>query len=30
MGANFDQYFLYFNVKKKVNAKGSSRFDFKC
>ena len=27
---NFDQPFLQFNVKKKLYAKSSSRFDFKC
>ena len=27
---NFDQSFLQFNVKKKIYAKSSSRFDFKC
>ena len=27
---NFDQSFLKFNVKKKIYAKSSSRFDFKC
>ena len=26
---NFDQSFLQFNVKKKINAKKSSRFEFK-
>ena len=29
-GVNFDQSFLLFNVKKKINEKSSSRFDFKC
>ena len=29
-GLNFDQSFLQFNVKKKIYAKSSSRFDFKC
>ena len=27
---NFDQSFLQFDVKKKIYAKSSSRFDFKC
>ena len=27
---NFDQSFLQFNAKKKINPKKSSRFDFKC
>ena len=27
---NFDQSFLQFNAKEKVNAKKSSRFEFKC
>ena len=27
---NFDQSFLQFNVKKKLYAKSSTRFDFKC
>ena len=27
---NFDQSFLQFNAKKKLNAKKSSRFEFKC
>ena len=27
---NFDQSFLQFNAKKKINAKKSSRFEFKC
>ena len=27
---SFDQSFLQFNVKKKINAKSSSQFDFKC
>ena len=27
---NFDQSFLQFNTKKKINAKKSSRFEFKC
>ena len=27
---NFDQSFLQFNVKKNIDAKCSSRFDFKC
>ena len=27
---NFDQSFLHFNAKKKINAKKSSRFEFKC
>ena len=27
---NFNQSFLHFNVKKKMQAKSSSRFDFKC
>ena len=27
---NFDQSLLQFNVKKKIYAKSSSRFDFKC
>ena len=27
---NFDQFFLQFNIKKKLYAKSSSRFDFKC
>ena len=27
---NFDQSFLQFDVKKKLYAKSSSRFDFKC
>ena len=27
---NFDQSFLQFNVKKKLYAKSSSRFGFKC
>ena len=27
---NFDQSFLQLNAKKKINAKKSSRFDFKC
>ena len=27
---NFDQYFLEFNAKKKLNVKKSSRFEFKC
>ena len=27
---NFDQSFLQFNVNKKLYAKSSSRFDFKC
>ena len=27
---NFDQAFLQFNAKKKINAKKSSRFEFKC
>ena len=27
---NFDQSFLQFNVKKKIYAKCSSQFDFKC
>ena len=26
---NFDQSFLQFNVKKKINAKKSSRFEFR-
>ena len=26
----FDQPFLQFNVKKKIYAKSTSRFDFKC
>ena len=26
---NFDQYFLEFNAKKKLNVKKSSRFEFK-
>ena len=26
----FDQSFLQFNAKKKINAKKSSRFEFKC
>ena len=25
---NFDQYFLQFNAKKRINAKKSSRFEF--
>ena len=27
---NFDQSFLQFNAKKKIYAKSSSRFEFKC
>ena len=27
---DFNQYFLQFNVKKKLFAKNSSQFDFKC
>ena len=27
---NFDQSFLQFNAKKKINAKKSSQFEFKC
>ena len=27
---NFDQSFLQFNAKKKINAKKYSRFEFKC
>ena len=27
---NFDQSFLQFNAKKKINANSSSRFEFKC
>ena len=27
---NFDQSFLQFNAKKKLYARSSSRFDFKC
>ena len=27
---NFDQSFLQFNAKKKINAKISSQFEFKC
>ena len=27
---NFDQSFMQFNAKKKINAKKSSRFEFKC
>ena len=27
---NFDQYFLQFNVKKKINAKKSFQLEFKC
>ena len=27
---NFDQAFLQFNAKKKINEKKSSRFEFKC
>ena len=27
---NFDQSFLQFNAKKKITAKKSSRFEFKC
>ena len=27
---NFDQSFLQFNAKAKINAKKSSRFEFKC
>ena len=27
---NFDQYFLEFNAKKKLNVKKFSRFEFKC
>ena len=27
---NFDQSFLQFNLKKKIYAKSSTRFDFKC
>ena len=27
---NFDKSFLQFNVKKKLYAKSSSQFDFKC
>ena len=27
---NFDQTFLQFNAKKKMNVKKSSRFEFKC
>ena len=27
---NFDQSFLQFNAKKKINAKKSFRFEFKC
>ena len=29
-GLNFDQSFLQFNPKKKIYAKSSSQFDFKC
>ena len=27
---NFNQYFLKFNVKKKIQSRSYSRFDFKC